>query len=396
MGQLSIHKTDNIFLKDFFSMVGESVTTLTKKTTEYVISFLGMIKSTCCFPMRYVGAKTWSIPGIIIRTPYVIFKRTFGISTQKSFKEELFGTGYSYRYELLGKEEVKSMLLYASSIACGHSIKPEWIEPFGFQIISPKTLGIQFPNIEAREHCFFDPKTSLKVVIIEKDNEVVISFGALRCGDSEVSEEIDRTRMFRIGLRSAVYNWVGGIPEIYMEAEMLLKEILNHSRFKGKKIVLAGQCFGGSLAGFIALKNKIPAYCFNTLPFGAGLQQEIGDENLACADQYLTHLKIENDFLNNRHMYRIGDRILTGLGIRTPGCFGRKFFIPSAYQKGKEIHEFYIGSMMQYLGFDKRSKSKDVVHLLFPKEEPKIPAKNSFWNYFSLVPPILSTIFSKG
>lgn len=258
------------------------------------------------------------------------------------------------------KAQVSSILPYAFFCAFVHSMKKDWIDPLRYQVISPNTLGVNLRDLEAHESCFFDPKTALKIVIFEKGEEVVFAFGAVRCGDSELSNDEEKTQLFYLGLKDVLLSWFGGSPEIYFEAENAFKEISKLPRFKGKKITFVGQCLGGALASYVGLKQKIPTYCFNTLPFGAGMQKAIGKENLDNAEQYVTHLKVEKDFLTSRGIYHFSDRVLTGIGIRTPGSFGKKFFIPTAYSKGKDTHDYAFGSMLHYLGYDKKAKPKDI------------------------------------
>jgi hypothetical protein len=49
------------------------------------------------------------------------------------------------------------------------------------------------------------------------------------------------------------------------------------------------------------------------------------------------------------------------IGIKTPGFFGKRFTIPSAYTKRHEIHTYFLGSAFQHLGLDKRTKSSELV-----------------------------------
>ena len=94
------------------------------------------------------------------------------------------------------------------------------------------------------------------------------------------------------------------------------------------------------------------------MPIGAGFQFKLGSKALSEADSYVKHLVIKGDFVSDTSP--VPDVILSGLGIRTPGNFGEKYRILSAYKESDKTHNFVLGSMMQHLGYDKRAKPKDV------------------------------------
>jgi hypothetical protein len=337
-----------------------------KKVEEVALKGLAFLAACIDFPFRYIGSKTWSLPGLLFTVPYVLFKRALGIPSPYTIQEEIFGKGYHFDIEKrLTKEEAKEYLPYFLSTAFAYSSNPQWITPLGYNVISPKEMEITSQVLEARDACFFDPNSGLKIVLMEKENDVIISFGALKSDLSEVSNNPKESkRLYVLGNFNSCTNLLGTTPPIYHQANCFLDEILRHPRFQGKKITLTGQCYGGSLAQFLALKHELKAYCINSLPLGAGLQQEISDDTLMRADDFVEHISVEGDWLSDLRTAKYVDFLLSGVGIKTPGNFGRRFSIPSAYSSGKETHNYALGSLMSYLGLDKRVRVEDVPHMM--------------------------------
>jgi hypothetical protein len=309
------------------------------------------------FPCRYLGSKDWSIPGIIIRTPYLIFKKILGFPVTK---ETFFGTGYHASFQKqLSKQEAKEHLLYACMAGFGHANNPCWIEPFGYKVISPKELGIKDERLQPKNTCFFDPDSGLKIALAEKEGEVLISFGAIDSGRIEVPEKEIKNLNRRLHIAAGANLW-GFQPGIFAQAEEFIKKLKEMPQFKDKKILLVGQCLGGALAQYVALKQQLKSYCFNTLPIGAGLQWDIPAATLQKAEEYVTHVGVKGDFAIDGSIPNVFDFIFRKIGIKTSGNFGKKYFIPSAYQDRKLTHERVIGSLMKYLGFHENAKPQDI------------------------------------
>jgi hypothetical protein len=314
------------------------------------------------FPLRYVGANDWSIPGVMIRAPYEIFKRVFGLPTRgKSLKESLFNPGVRTVPKLASREEAQRHLKRIAMAAFAHTSNPDWIEPFGYKILDPRTLGITDENIQVKPLCFFDPDTGLKVVLAEKGSEIAIGFGAIGSDQSEV-EDIDgaHKKMFRKQNVRAVWSLLGGDLSLLSKANQLIAKLLQNQYFQNKKITFSGQCLGGSLAQFFALKYEKEGYAYNSLPLGAGLQLQLDEEVVQRANNYVSHLYVQGDFLNNATTPGVIGTIFSRIGVKTPANFGRQYYIPAAYSKRADIHNYCLGSIMQYLGFDKRTKPKEL------------------------------------
>ena len=154
---------------------------------------------------------------------------------------------------------------------------------------------------------------------------------------------------------------IGIHPNILEQAGEFVKELRAHPYFEGKKLVLAGQCHGAAIASYAALKNELPAVCFNSFILGAGSQYAIGKQKLSLADKYITHIACKGNFSTDFSlMRRTAERIADAIGIRTSGHFGRKFVIPAAYKTKNDIHTYVLGSVMAHLGYDKWAKPANI------------------------------------
>jgi len=263
---------------------------------------------------------------------------------------------------ILSQEEAASYLPYISAAAYGFTGNAEeFLLPLGWTPILPKDLNLIHSELTPTPYCYFDKSTGLKISFAEKENEILIAIPGLLF--SAGSEKNEKARDYFNGIKrdpAKLINLSGGVPYVYLQAEQAINSLLELDRFKGKKITLVGQCFGGSIASYVALKKGLKAICFNSLQLGAGLQALIGDESLKKAEDYITHLCVQGDWLTTfRSIERI-DRVLTYLHIRTPGNFGSKYLIPSAYSSSLKSHGFVLGSLMAYLGHDKRTTPKNL------------------------------------
>jgi hypothetical protein len=91
------------------------------------------------FPLRYLGSKTWSIPGIIVRTPVIIFMAIF--YNKPITKDQFFGTGYAENSTKLESEESKEYLRYACfGLVPFRYEEDKWSNPFNGKIVAPKEL----------------------------------------------------------------------------------------------------------------------------------------------------------------------------------------------------------------------------------------------------------------
>jgi predicted esterase YcpF (UPF0227 family) len=131
----------------------------------------------------------------------------------------------------------------------------------------------------------------------------------------------------------------GNTPKACVQADAFVQNVMK--AYPDKTIKLTGFCFGGMLAQYAALKNEVPASCFNSLQLGPKLQQDIGSEKLEKAGSYVEHFSIERDHITDSRIDSIVefklpknleslrltplDNIVNKLGIRTPGNFGKTY-----------------------------------------------------------------------
>jgi hypothetical protein len=285
------------------------------------------------FPIRYFGSKTWSIPGLIFRTPYLLFKKIFS-SEKFSFKEELFQSEYRFSIEKnLTKTELKSYYPYGCAPGYTYGLNPDYI-PHGWSVVKP---------------VFYNPQSGLKISFLQKGDEVILTFGSVEAKELKPK----RNELARGSL-------LGMNPDLYKEASQRFSKLSSDPLLKGKKITLAGSCLGAAIASYVALKHKTKAVCFNSFPLGVGQQYDLGNERLRKAPDYITHISAKGDYTSDIAGYPVVDRILSAIGFRTPGHFGKRFRIPSAYKSMHDTHAYVIGNIMQHLGRDKRTKPVDL------------------------------------
>ncbi len=303
------------------------------------------IKTTLTFPFRYLGSKTWSIPGAILRLPVALFQRLFGKPTTP-----LFNNKYHTRFEkTLTPEELEPYFPYACAAAFPHAAKLDYILP-GWKLVSPLSLNLAVGSIESMERYFFDPNTYLKASLLEKEDELILSFAAIK------NLHYPFLTKCRIS-KDIIQPLLGFHPEIFEQASDLVVALRKIPHLQNKKLTLTGECFGAALASYAALKNQLPAVGFNSFPLGAGQQYQLGKKRLEEADNYITHISVKTDLVSDvSRKHKWFDSILSGIGIRTPGHFGHRFLIPSVYQKAVETHIFPLCSVMRHLGYDARTK----------------------------------------
>lgn len=284
-----------------------------------------------------------------------LFSRYFGSKLNCGYKFEFDKT--------LSQDEAAFYLPYVSIAAysfCGKA--DEFVRPLGWTPIPPNEIQFKDSELLPTDYAYFDPKTGLKISFAEKGDEILFAIPGLIFSQGGGKNEKERNLLYGL-LRDPAkgFNLLGGVPYVYSQAERVISSLLALERFKGKRVTLVGQCFGGSVASYVALKKAIPATCINSFQIGAGLQAEIGDETLKKADHLITHICVERDWITGSKSIEMIDRMLTSLRIRTPGNFGKKYLIPSAYQSASKSHGFVLGSLMAYLGHHKRATPRSLV-----------------------------------
>jgi dienelactone hydrolase len=270
-------------------------------------------------------------------------------------KQELFGSGYHHSFEkTLTPTEVKPYLPYASAAGFIYSTNPSYVLS-GWECIPPETLNLTSESVEARDKCFFDPDSGFKVTLLQKRNEVIVCVGAIEAQEQEKARSPKYQKA-----KNIAQSILGVMPPVYKQALAFAKKIQACPQFAGKKLTLTGQCYGGAIASYLALKTKLPAVCLNSFPLGAGVQYDIGKDVLSEADKYVTHISSRHDFLTDLPFYTPMDLAVSALGIRAPGSFGRKYLIPTAYSDPLMSHAYILSSVLQHLGYDKRAHPKDL------------------------------------
>lgn len=308
-----------------------------------------------------------------------------------------------YKMECLSEEGVKYHLPYIAHSGYAHKPNKELIEPFGFQSMDPKLLGIKLSDLRGKieilagsienyktgkctqtEPCFVDRKTGLKILVSinTKRKEIVLAFGD---SNSLVPELKKDAKVAWLRHQKAIWhNLSGGFgwcPELYLQADILVIQIIKtmslNSEYKNYNFVLVGQSLGGSLAQFVGLNNGIKAICYNAVPLGTVLQKEIGYEKLENANSYVTHVSVESDFVSDLRYSGLIRLTLNFWGIDTPANFGARYSIPKAYSKMQDIHSFVLGSAMHSIGYDKRK-----LPLELKKESDEYLSKLSYKDEF--------------
>ncbi len=343
-----------------------------KKVLEVARKALQAIVSAVTFPMRYIGAKTWSLPGVIVRLPYAIFRRIWQYNGP-SLKEELFGKKcYSLKPNFEELKVAGCFDLICSMVWVDRGKCEEWAKPLescGYKIVTD--LEIDGFHMKANENsgCFFDQKSGLKIAIMEKiklgKEEVIISFGSQSAFKTEISSSQDSScelnwqacKLSCRGWENSIGNELGVAPSIYIQADKLLEKLKKLPQFAGKKIVLTGLCSGGALASFLALKHGLYAFCLNSRPLGAWAQRELGWKVLQSAPEYVTHVLVKGDILSAPSFWTLPinffDKVFTFIGIRTPGRFGKSYLIPAPreYSKQMQKHAWISGIFMNFFGY---------------------------------------------
>jgi len=358
----------------FSSFYSEQIKPILKNILEKIhnisSAIFHAIKNILSIPLRYLGSKTWSLPGIMMRLPSAIVRHFIFTNRQTNFKKDLFGSGYHhFNRNVLNGEEIKPYLLYAAAAAAIHSKHfDSWTKPLGFQVVSPRKLtediqGKLPQNFLVNEDCFFDPETGLKAAVIQKENRYLLIFGALRSSKTELDENTSKKIDDRIWNHSLA-SIFGYIPATYHKANTLVELIKEIPEIKSGNLELCGQCLGGSLVSYAGMKNQLKTTCLNTFPLGPGLQYELGNEKLKHADKYITHIICKTDMMSDLpEPFLVLDALVNFIGIKTFGNFGKKFIIPNPFPNySGQTHNNIASAMFLHAGFKERDKPGDILH----------------------------------
>ncbi len=338
-----------------YDLIGikKSVLSTIQKIKSFAKKVIVSIGKFLTFPLRYFGSKSWSIPGVILRLPIALYKKALSkirSSSKAPFSiiEELFGKKKRKKTELSGKD-VRPFIKYAAAAAAVHSSAEEWIKPW-YDVVDASDLEIKgtLPgDLTANGKVFFDKKSGLKVMISESNNKILVSFGALGSDKSETGKKASK----KIG--AGIGNLLGYSDSIYDQANEFISLLKKSPLLEGKELTLCGQSLGGAIASYVGLQQGITTRCLNSMPLGAGLQKKIGSRKLDDAEKYVTHISVKKDYLSDIHPV-LGkvDAVINKLGFRTAGNFGKRFLIPSAYNKRFETHSYIFSSMLKHAGME--------------------------------------------
>jgi len=327
---------------------------------KYAKDLFEILYAVVTFPCRYIGSKTWSIPGVIMRLPQALYQRIVGRADNKAMKDILFCSKHqSLPARELTREEAKAYVCPLAMAACTHACdEATWANPLGYRIVRPSELQVDSPCIESKTLCFFDRFSGLKMTVMENNDQVVVGIGAVAAYESETPGE----KKYHLGMVIWMHivaglSLFGGEIAAVQKADKLFSQLVKSPRLQGKKITLVGVCFGGMIAQFLSLKHRIHSYCINCLPMGAGLQWRLGRKALEHAERFVTQVRVTGDYFDSeRKVWKIGDAVTSLLGIKVPGNFGHSYLITTPYTTLKTVHERSFGSLMWHLGFDQRTK----------------------------------------
>lgn len=317
-----------------------------------VLDIFITLKDLMIFPLRYIGFRAYRCPP---------------------------------NRENLSPEDTKKYLRYLGMCAASLRCNLDFITPFQLTIFNPTDLinGWNWAFLGARtnEQCFYNFRTGLKAILATSaHDEVLISFGAAGSFDNIFKEEDRISNNFRetlrrilqlkprleermmIGQVKAAYGNLPGLRAgLFDEADELVQYLKTTPEFRSKKIILTGQCMGGTIASYVSLRQGIPAICFNSLPLGAGLQTAITDTNLRLNSHHVTHISTVGDiFSDNSNLFlRIVNKIL-GLVVRMPANFGKRYLVPRLYTNDYDNHGYILASMIRHIGYSDAHNPKDI------------------------------------
>jgi hypothetical protein len=341
-----------------FNRIVPTTTNLIKKLKECTTEVFNKANKVVTFPLRFLGSKTWSLPGIILRTPGNLMLR------KPIFDEN----GYHFNFQkTLTPCELRKLLKFAAVSTASFECDSKWInqvENLEFHRFQPGDIDeAALPHgVIIGDNYLIDLETGLNIVVCENESEVIASFGCRNSHHNKIHDEAQKKCLNKIEKYSLLKSFFGASPSMYKKASSIV-ELLKNSKFcEGKKITLTGHSKGGSLATYAALDQKISSICINSFPLGAGLQLDLGKETLSKADQYVTHLSVKNDLYTDNKWAKKVDKFLSFLGFRTPGIFGKRFSIPSAYSDINGTHSYPCGSIMKHLGYDIRTLPSEVIN----------------------------------
>ena len=244
------------------------------------------------------------------------------------------------------------LISFAVLATCVHKWSAKWetaVAKVGMKLV-PGLEGLE--GLRCTERCTYHPDTGLKVLCFESldASTRVLTFGAVNA----IHEIIGKEQSPNLW-NSVVYNLVGGIPLVYEQAAQFVQHYRKQHQ-NTKRLVLVGHSLGGSLASYAGMMTNVHVVAFNSLPLGAGIQQQLGARRLEDAGRWVTHVCVENDFFAENALANKVDEVLSHMDIRTPGNWGRRVLIPAAkaYSSRREIHNYFLSSLLEFYGLPHR------------------------------------------
>lgn len=142
----------------------------------------------------------------------------------------------------------------------------------------------------------------------------------------------------------------GKIPEQYKQAAKLTQWARSLAREEGRQVHLTGHSLGGGLATYVALKNRLPAYCYNPADLGAGTRRDVGIEGRRAAQELVINFRVDGELLSKDKgvvsTVQKGVKVLgSRLGNFSTRPLGREFILP----KDSSIVGHYMPSIKRRL-----------------------------------------------
>jgi len=334
-----------------FAAIQARLTTYKNRVVETAQPLIHTLGQAVNVPLRWFGSKTFSIPGIIVRFPVVAIKHLLGKNDPAmTFKEELLPQkGYTwFTHKDLKPEDAKEYLLHATAAGCVHRNNVSWLEPFGYTPIPAERFTV---DAVKDEYAIFDKETGIKIILFQKGDELLLVFGALRTHESQFKpQDLKESNKLTTKVKlSCLSSLLGGKPALYTRANELVSQIMQSDVVKGKKVTICGQSLGGSIASYVGLQQQIPAVALNGFPLGAGLQQLIGKEKLDNADQIVSNIRVKGDYwCDVPVIIKLFDIFVSGLGLKTPGNFGKLLDVPAIHTGAQNNHVDVYGALASW------------------------------------------------
>jgi hypothetical protein len=275
------------------------------------------------------------------------YRLQFGddIDEKKNKDFKLKSSAHS-KADTISPNDLKKYIRFAATAAAAYKSQEDWVTPFGLKLIKPESeIFIEDLNgISRMKYCFFKETSGLKAIVCSNKNQIIVTYGAFGSAFPEAGSK--KYKIIASYLKNTIVHnvYFGSVPTYYDEADFLFNKIKEYYAHEGKEFVLTGQCLGGSIAQYVGMKNKVKTICFNAIPLGSGLQQKIGADSFD-ANKYITEIFVDDN------------PMISSNSART---FGREYVIPSAYDTSLDSHKFVMGSLLQYIGYSKKSHTKDL------------------------------------